>query len=511
MMRIGYRALLGALALSVAGASTLAAQSNDALRQRLDSIATANLERDRAVGAVVAVVAGDDTLFFRGYGKMDVESDVPMTTGVIFGIGSITKQFTAAAILQLRDAGTLDLDDDLTQWLPDFDTRGQAVPLRRLLDHTSGIGDFTETWKFRDLVWSSSFPPDSVYALIEGQPFQFPPGAAQVYNNSGYWLLHLVIERASGMSYRRYLESRLFQPLGMTDSGFCLSPEHYPRRAQGYHIRNGRVRRAPLNVSTWYLGSGVLCSTAGDLVTWLKALHGGAVLSPASYAAMVEPATLSDGTRTRYGMGLQVAADTRGLEFIGHSGEIPGYGGRANWYPEADMAVVVLINNSGDVSATAMAQDLAAEVLPVARPVRRPFGGDATPLVGTYQGPARGGDMIVTVTRNPPEVAVSVEGGPARRLSWVDGLTFRQSSALLTFHRGRGTSAPATELRLDTGSGYYILERLEPAQAVLARTRVLIERHWLVVLLGLGGVALLGVLIVFRWSRAGDRTRRLHR
>ena len=502
--RVRRRICCTALALATLSVSSVAAESDPGLTQRLDSVATANLAQDRAVGAVVAVVEGSDTLFFRAYGKADVEADVPMPTDAIFGIGSITKQFTAAAILQLRDAGKLSLEDDLGEWLPEFDTRGHEVPLRRLLDHTSGVHDLSETGRFGELVRNASIPRDSILALIGRGPFQFPPGAAQIYNNSAYWLLHLVIEKASGMSYQRFIESRIFEPLRMEDSGFCLSEEDVPGRAQGYHVRNGNVRRTPVNVSTWYLGSGALCSTAGDLVTWLKALHGGAVLSPSSYAEMISPGTLRDGTRTRYGMGLEVGADVRGLEFIGHSGEILGYGARANWYPDARMAVVVLINNSGDVSATAMAQDLAAEVLPATPRDPKPFGGDATPLVGTYRGIARGGDLVVRVTRRGREIAASVGGGPARPLSWVEGRTFQRGHALLTFASADGTSGPATELGYDAGSGYYVLDRLTGRAAVLAQTRLLMQRHWLPIMLGLGSLVLLTVIALVRRSRGGS-------
>jgi D-alanyl-D-alanine carboxypeptidase len=459
MRRLSSSLACVALALGARGASAAAAQAGPDLAQRLDSIAGANLAQDRAVGAVVAVVRGSDTLFFRGYGRMDVEAQVPMPTEAIFGIGSITKQFTAAAILQLRDEGKLSLDDDVTRWLPDFDTRGNRVPLRRLLDHTSGIRDVSGMPELRAMARNAGFSGDSIYALIRRQPFHFPTGTAQIYNNSAYWLLHLVIERASGVSYERYLESRIFQPLGMGDSGFCLGAEGVPRRAQGYGVRNGNVRRAPLIPPIVFFGSGVLCSTAGDMVTWLRALHGGRVLSPASYAEMITPATLADGTPTRYAMGLEVQRDAHGLDYIGHSGELPGYAARANWYPAAGTAVVVLMNNSGDASPSAMAQELAAQVLPVTRPAPAPFTGDAAPLAGTYRGLARDGDMVVTVIRTPEGIAASVDGAPARPLSWVQGLTFQDGGDLLTFRRANGNGGPVTALGYDEGSGYYILER----------------------------------------------------
>lgn len=192
------RSLLAALALCGIAAWSAAAQPDGALAQKFDSIVKASLAQDRAVGAVVAVVRDNEPLFFRAYGGMDVEADVPMRTDAIFGIGSVTKQFTAAAILKLRDQGKLSLNDDITEWLPDFDTRGNKVPLRRLLDHTAGIPDVTTRREFRRIGRNAELPRDAMYTLIRNYPFEFPTGTAQIYSNSAYWLLHLVIEKRAG-------------------------------------------------------------------------------------------------------------------------------------------------------------------------------------------------------------------------------------------------------------------------------------------------------------------------
>ncbi|MGZ9121332.1 MAG: serine hydrolase domain-containing protein, partial [Gemmatirosa sp.] len=150
--RIRLRTIVVALAATCVGASTAAAQADRAaLSTRLDSIAGAAVAGNRAVGIVAAVVRGTDTLLMKSYGRADVEWNVPMPTDATFEIGSIAKQVTAVAVLQLRDAGKLSLDDDITKWLPDFDTRGNAVPLRRLLDHTSGIHGLTEMPEFMHL------------------------------------------------------------------------------------------------------------------------------------------------------------------------------------------------------------------------------------------------------------------------------------------------------------------------------------------------------------------------
>jgi CubicO group peptidase (beta-lactamase class C family) len=430
-----------------------------ALVKRLDSLAGSGVLENRAAGIVAAVVRGNDTLLLKGYGKADVEWNVPMPADAMFEIGSITKQFTAVALLQLRDSGKLSLDDDIKKWLPDFDTRGNKVTLRRLLDHTSGIKGITEMQEFGILSSNPRFPRDSAYALIKKYPFEFTTGEAQIYNNSGFWLLGLVVEKASGGTYEDYVEKRIFAPLGMKRSMYCNSGENVERRAHGYQVQNGQVRRAPTNVHTWPFSAGSLCSTAGDLVTWLKALHGGKVLSSKSYAELITPAKLNDGTALRYGMGLAVWQDSRGLKVIGHGGGIAGFTSEASWYPDAQAAVVVLMNSNGNIDPGAVGGELAAELQPWTRPTMVSFTGDAAPLVGTYKGPSRGREMTIEVTQGAQGVMVSANGSPARPLNWVEQWTFRQGNSFLTFRR-TGDSGPATELRFNGGPGaYYILKR----------------------------------------------------
>jgi CubicO group peptidase (beta-lactamase class C family) len=168
----------GLLALVWIGAATATAQSGGPLVQRLDSIAGAGVLENRAVGIVAAVVKGKDTLLLKAYGKADVEGDVPATVDTVFPIGSVTKHFTAAAILQLRDQGKLSLDDDITKWLPDFETRGNKVTLRHLLGHTSGIADLTEMPELRamQLMRNPKLTRDDVYKVISRYAFQFRRG-----------------------------------------------------------------------------------------------------------------------------------------------------------------------------------------------------------------------------------------------------------------------------------------------------------------------------------------------
>jgi CubicO group peptidase (beta-lactamase class C family) len=461
--RVRVRSFLGALVMLPIGASALKAQSGLANPRRLDSLAGAPVLANRVVGLVAAVVKGNDTLLMKGYGKADVEWDVPMAADAMFEVGSIAKQFTAAAVLQLRDEGKVSLDDEITKWLPNLDMRGNKVTLRRMLSHTSGINHFSEPREFEVNLFIPGVPRDSAYRHIKLDPFQFPTGQAQAYNNSAFWLLGLVVEKASGMRYEDYVEKKIFEPLGMKRSMYCNSSVNVPRRAHGYGLVNGVIRRAPMVQYSWVFAPGAICSTAGDLVTWLKALHGGKVLTPKSYAEMTTAATLDDGTKVQYGLGIKVGEDYRGLKYIGHGGTAPGFRADAAWYPEAQLAVVVLTNTSpSNLVPAGLGDQLAREVLPWKRPEMKYYTGDASPFVGRYQHVVGGNQraFFIDVTQTPTGLAFAPNGQRPDVLPWADGLTFYANEFVtLTFRRANGDSGPVTELRRDDSGNLYILKK----------------------------------------------------
>src|SRR5690606_9125200 len=148
----------------------------------------------------------------------------------------------------------------------------------------------------------------------------FPTGTMEIYSNTNFWLLGLVIEKASGMTYEDYVEKKIFEPLGMTRSMYCNNSENVPRRTYGYFMKNGVSHRVPDIVHTGTYAAGALCSTAKDMIAWLQALHGGKVLPPRSYAEMIAPSKLNDGTPLRYSLGTEIAEDRRGFRYIGHGG-----------------------------------------------------------------------------------------------------------------------------------------------------------------------------------------------
>lgn len=440
----------------------LSAQTPDAgaLATLVDSIAAAAIDSGDAAGMSVGVLRGTDTLLIRAYGSADLELGVPTPEDAVYEIGSVTKQFTAAALLLLAEEGRLSLDDDLSTWMPEFPLGGRTLPLRRLLDHTSGIRGYTEMPVFGSLA-VQHLPRDSLVALVAAEPFDFEPGEALIYNNSAYFLLGLIIEKASGMSYEEFVESRVFEPAGMERSRYCHKDELIPDRAEGYQVGPDGLRPADYLDHTWPYAAGSLCSTVRDLLRWNQALHGdgegGDLLSPDSYREMVTPGTLVDGTRLRYAAGLSVT-DRDGQTRISHGGGIFGYLSELRYVPEEDLSIVVLVNTAGPTSPSAIASAIEDAVLgPEAPLVPRAFSGSLTPFVGTYRGRARGRRMNAVVSAADGELRIKTGTGDPEPVRWLGGTTFANGATRFTFVRG---DDGVDVLQVDQVAGLYVLHRV---------------------------------------------------
>jgi len=425
----------------------------------LDSAAEAHVANDLVAGVSVAVVRGADTLLMKGYGLADLEWAVPTPVDgrASYEIGSMTKQFTAAAVLKLVEEGKLDLDADMTRYLPDFDTQGHAVPLRRLLDHTSGIKGYTEMRAFGEIA-VRKLPRDTLVALVAAEPFEFEPGTAQIYNNSAYFLLGLIIEKVTGQEYADYVRENLFDALGMADSYYCSSSAVRAMRAHGYDPTPGGLVRKGYLEHIWPYAAGSLCSTVGDLVRWNQALHGGEVLSPGSYRALTTPAPLEDGTPIRYAMGLGVD-DRGGRRIIAHGGGINGFLSDGRYYPDEGLIIVVLQNSTGSPGPGALGSALADLVLgPLPEPVATPYAGDLEELVGEYAGPARGRRLTMSVSVDDGALVFTPQGAAeGARPVHVQGMTWEAGATRFWFERQAGGGAV---LRMDQGSGHYVLRRV---------------------------------------------------
>ncbi|MDQ3950416.1 MAG: beta-lactamase family protein, partial [Gemmatimonadota bacterium] len=264
-------ALLTAACAVCASAPTLSAQ---ALAPRahivatIDSLAAAFLADGPVAGLSVAVVKGRDTILMKGYGLADVENEVPASAKTVYRIGSITKQFTSAAIMRVIGEGKLSLDDTLGKLLPSSPPAWRGVSVRRLLNHTSGIRSYTgigPRWQRR---WREDMLPDTIVALVRDDTLDFEPGARWRYNNTGYVLLGMIIERVSGRSYARFLEEEFYRPLGLSQTYYCSQRPIIKHRAQGYQRAGRQLVNAEYLSMTQPFSAGALCSTVGDLVAW---------------------------------------------------------------------------------------------------------------------------------------------------------------------------------------------------------------------------------------------------
>lgn len=456
MSRGGALAVTAALVCGVAVAARQPAPRPD-LITRIDAIVEAPIKDGKVAGTSVAVVHKGQTVVAKGYGKADLEWDVPTTPDATYEIGSVTKQFTAAAILLLRDDGKLSLDDELTKYLPTYPTQGHRIQLRRLLNHTSGIKGYTEIEEFGDFMRLDK-PKDALVTLFSAKPFDFAPGEEQIYNNSAFFLLGLVVEIVAAQPYATFVKQRLFDRVGMPNSYYCSERTLVKRHAHGYDVQNGQFVVKGFIDHDWPYAAGSLCSNTTDLVAWNRALHGGRVLSPASYKEMIAAGVLNDGTPIRYGYGISVA-DLGGRRVIGHGGGINGFLSESQYYPDDDLIVVVLQNTNGAPNPRETAKKIAEAVLGPAPSRAKPFTGDAGAYAGTYSGRGRGRPTTLAIAASGGGLTLTRVGAPsapAETLEYRGGDTFALGDTLVTFERRDGK---VTRLRLDSGSGHNVLTR----------------------------------------------------
>ncbi len=433
--------------------------------EAIDEIMMAPIREGMIAGGSVAVVHRGRTVAIRGYGWADLELDVPTPEDAIYEIGSITKQFTSAGLLQMQEQGLMDLDADMEEYLPDFPTQGNRITVRVLLDHTSGIRGYTEMSEARPY-FVRRVPRDSLVALVAAHPFDFPTGEHEIYNNSAYYLAGMILEGAAGVSYEAYVEEEIFAELGMDRSHYCSETEIHKGKVKGYETGENGLQHKGFIVHNLPYAAGSLCSSAADLATWLAALHGGTVLAPDSYRQMIEPGDLNDGTRIRYALGLSVS-DILGHRAIHHGGGIPGFLSESLYLPEEELAVVVLVNTLGSPGPSEMAREIVRVMVGDATPEALAFEGNLSYYSGTYGGPGRGGRAEIRIAPEADAltatmVMVGNEEIPEDRqqtdtLAFRGGMTFAgPNGGLLTFE---GEASRAETLRWDVVAGYTVMTR----------------------------------------------------
>jgi CubicO group peptidase (beta-lactamase class C family) len=333
--------ILAAAALPVSAQTARLAASQD-LAAYADRLLSAAYPADQP-GAAILLVKDGQTVLRKGYGLANVELGVPVSPDMVFEIGSVTKQFTAAAILLLQERGQLRVEDDITKYLTDYPTHGEKVTIEHLLTHTSGIPSYTGLPEWMPRV-REDMSLDTLIGLFKDKPFDFKPGAEWRYNNSGYILLGAIVEKVSGKSYEQFVEEELFPKAGMKASRYGHQEEVVPRRASGYSRDAGGLRNANYLSMTQPYAAGSLMSTVDDLVAWARALSSGAIVSQASLQRMTIPAKLPSGLSTQYAYGLGIGRYA-GQRTVEHGGGIFGYVSYLGGAPEAGLYVSILSNN----------------------------------------------------------------------------------------------------------------------------------------------------------------------
>ncbi len=310
-------------------------------------------------GVSVLIASNGEILYQKGFGYADVGNSVPVTPETKFRIGSITKQFIAAAILKMQEEGKLSVQDNLSKYVPGF-PRGEEVTLHHLLTHISGIHSYTNRPGFLKYV-TLPITTAALVDTIKSFPYDFNPGERYQYNNSGFFLLGYIIEKISGTSLADYLDQNLFKPLGMNNTGVYSVNKLLAHEAYGYGMENGKIVKALNWNMDWAGGAGALYSTAKDLYTWNEAVFNGKVLSAESMTAAFAPAVLNSGEKIDYGYGWALST-YRGSKFISHGGGLHGFLSYITRQPEEKITVVVLCNSQA-INPTSDGNTLAEYVL----------------------------------------------------------------------------------------------------------------------------------------------------
>ena len=294
-------------------------------------------------GAAVVVMEKGEIVHQSGYGLANVELGVPITNDTIFRVGSVTKQFTAAAIMLMEQRGQLSASDPIEKYLPDYPTHGHLITIENLLTHTSGILSYTSIPGYMVNGVRADLTTEELIDVFKHEPMEFAPGERWNYNNSGYVLLGAIIEAVSEQSYEDYIAENIAVPLGL-ESTVYGGPKLIPNRASGYDTDSlGNIVNAGFISMTQPHAAGSLLSTTGDLVDWHRALTGGEFIHDDAYRRMTSPVTLNDNDTFPYGYGLGIAT-MRGHRSIQHGGGIHGFSCFSIWLPNEDVYVAVLTN-----------------------------------------------------------------------------------------------------------------------------------------------------------------------
>jgi CubicO group peptidase (beta-lactamase class C family) len=330
------------------------------LQTQIDKLAAETLTKTGVPSASVAVVKDGQIAYLKAYGNARLEPPVPAAPTMRYSIGSISKQFTATAILLLQEQGKLKLDDPVARFLPDL-TRANEVTIRMILSHTSGYQDY---WP-QDYVMPMMLKPVTARQILDEwarKPLDFEPGTKWQYSNTNYIIAGVIVEKASGKPFLQFLREQIFTPLGMQSVANIDEARLGDTDPAGYlRYALGPLRPAPKEGPGWLFAAGELAMTAEDLARWDISLIEHKLLKPASYHELETEILLKNGLGTGYGLGVDVGT-VAGHRALSHGGEVSGFTAQNTVFPEERAAIVVLTNQDA-ASASAIIADAIAPLL----------------------------------------------------------------------------------------------------------------------------------------------------
>lgn len=313
------------------------------VEQKIDELLTAYVNQNKLNGAVLVAQRGK-VIYQKGFGYRNVEEKIPNDVNSIFQIGSITKQITAAVIMQLQQEAKLSVQDKLSKYFQGF-TNGDKITIENLLTHTSGIYNYTNDTLIMKSDVTRHYSQQEMLTLFTKYPSDFEPGKKWSYSNSAYSILGYIIEKVEKKPYEKAVRERIFQPLGMNNSGFDFTNLSNSNKAKGYFSLNPKPVPAPIVDSTIAYSAGAIYTTIGDLYKWERAIYTNKILKPESWKTVFTP------YKNKYGYGWGIDS-LYGRLITAHGGGIHGFSSYIIRFPQDEVAIIVFDNSSSNALST---------------------------------------------------------------------------------------------------------------------------------------------------------------
>jgi D-alanyl-D-alanine carboxypeptidase len=441
-------ALLLEVPMTSVNAAPAVVETDAALAARIDAVVAPHYN-SLDPGATLLVIKHGKAILRKSYGMADVARSVPLQPGMAMRIGSITKQFTSTAILMLAEEGKLSLSDPVSKYFPDFPADKKNIMIEHLLTHTSGLVNYTRGLKFIAMLGIDK-SMGQVIDSFKDEPLEFVPGTGYAYSNSGYFLLGAIIEKVSGQTYAKFLNQRIFAPLGMMQTGYEGFEATPAFHATGHSTNfwGGFGTSRTLSMSQAH-AAGALVSTVDDLAKWDGAINDGKLLKATSWSKALTPHRLPSGKSTMYGYGWQTAK-VRGANEVGHGGDITGFAAYALRLPEHNLYVVLMTNtDSGMARPVMVAKKAAAVAIGNPYPEHRAVVLNSAAL-DVYAGQYKLNERVSrTVRRTNDHLEVERAGRPTEALYPMGTDRFFSKGSVTLYRFDRNTAGAVGQLVLD--------------------------------------------------------------